>query len=102
MCKNCKKYFQKLGKYFSSGATSWESSHVASIAGTALSAGRYANGPAYYALFKPQMMTVAMMKMMKKTICHKNQRIYGNFPQFCFSLSSSSSKVKGLGFISIQ
>ena len=65
MCKNYKKYFQKLGKYFSSGATSWESSHVASIAGTALSAGRYANGPAYYALFKPQMMTVAMMKMMK-------------------------------------
>ena len=64
MSKNCKKYFQKLGKYFSSGATSWESSHVASIAGTALSAGRYANGPAYYALFKPQMM--AMMKMMKK------------------------------------
>ena len=66
MSKNCKKYFQKLGKYFSSGATSWESSHVASIAGTALSAGRYANGPAYYALFKPLMMTVAMMKMMKK------------------------------------
>ena len=39
---------------------------MASIAGTVLSAGRYANGPAYYALFKPLMMTVAMMKMMKK------------------------------------